>query len=1003
MSTAAPVPFTPEQLVARDPVVGRQAEHALREVVELSDLLPLLGNDPWESVPRVARMVASAGGNVVGHLYELLLQDQRDYGASVAFRFVPVGSDDRLASLLSERRGGESPFMVTRAIGEHGNPRDAVHLLDEARERKYEAGVMSDVLVALEKMLLAQENPRDAGVVFEALRTAVNEGGPAFALHPSWYVFRLRLGWLEGTIDALGEEPGARDQWSERAVSWLGLSHARRAVDVLGRIAADPAEPVGVRIEALAALAENGQEGALEAVARAGSTAPSGDSAGFAAALDAAAAQLAWQSSDPAGLARDSLQRAEEAENDVALANCLYILGRYGDSGEASSIASALLHREWKVRGAAGVALATLIGPAAEERLVPAIAEASEPIERLQLTAALARAVPERHVTGLHDALCTREVSAPWALVNPIRQAVMDAFEAAGPEGAEYREAWGEVLNMGPPKPPGKEAPPSAKAAPAAHSPPTAPPEPPPRPEPGRGTPHAQADAEAMVDRLGRTPLVDVLVGMLDDPEQGTPFTFGLFGGWGEGKSSVLRQLEARLASEDTTHRFWVAWFNAWQYERTDNLAAGLVQETVRGLVPRRRLERMALAWRFAWKRQRMRLVWALVALVLSALVSVVGIVVAATNDSVLSAIIGAGGLSVFTAVGAAVVRLYRHPIAADLWTYFRLPDYGQHLGLLPVMRDQVQALWEIRQRAGGRHRRPGRLVVVVDDLDRCSPTAIAATLDAVRLVMDMPNVVVIVALDERICLRAVAEEYAALTTPERSQGEIARDFLAKIVQLPIRLEPPDSLDDFLEHELFGVHMPQGRSGITRPGAISVGGIAIEFEGDRDRADGPGAPPGVSQDEMDAYKSAREAGGTYSAGHASAAAARLQREAMRDTTEEREEFERVARASEVHNPRQLRRLRNTYRFIKTSSASLDWRKLMVMLFWQDCLHSLSSDEFDAHEGRPDGTVPPQGISAELTKYTAEVFPDEAEFEQYRLAVVVAVLPRLDYVGAAPQP
>src|SRR5918994_48179 len=269
-------------------------------------------------------------------------------------------------------------------------------------------------------------------------------------------------------------------------------------------------------------------------------------------------------------------------------------------------------------------------------------------------------------------------------------------------------------------------------------------PVPPPVPEPGRGTPHAQADAEAAVDRLGRTPLVDILVGMLDDPDQGTPFTFGLFGGWGEGKSSVLRQLEARLRSEDTTHHFWVAWFNAWQYERTDNLAAGLVHDTVRGLVPTRRHQRVALAWKFAWRMHRAKLAWALVLLLLSAAATVYGFIAAASDDSIAKAILGAGGLSVFSAIGTVIVKLYRHPVAAELWTYFRLPDYGEHLGLLPVMRDQVRELWNIRSRAPDR---PARLVVVVDDLDRCSPSAIAATLDAVRLVMDMPDVAVIVAL----------------------------------------------------------------------------------------------------------------------------------------------------------------------------------------------------------------------------------------------------------------
>lgn len=192
------------------------------------------------------------------------------------------------------------------------------------------------------------------------------------------------------------------------------LSHARRAVDILGRVAANPDEPPEVRVEALGALAENGQEGALEAVARAGTTAPDSDVPGFAAALDAAAAQLAWQSSDPVSLARDSLARASQADNDVAYANCLYTLGRYGEVEDQALVARALVLKDWTVRGAAGVALATLAGQNAVERLIPALAEASEPIERLQLTAALARADPDEHLKGLHDALCTRDVSAPW-------------------------------------------------------------------------------------------------------------------------------------------------------------------------------------------------------------------------------------------------------------------------------------------------------------------------------------------------------------------------------------------------------------------------------------------------------------------------------------------------------------------------------------------------------------------------------------------------------------
>jgi hypothetical protein len=994
MSTAAPV-FDPQQLIVSDPVVGRAAERAfLTAGATVLPPLELLGQDAWDSVPRVARLVGASPDLPVERLEQLLFDESANHGASMAFRFVGPGRGRGLGPLLSARRGDEIPWMLIRAIGEYGDAHDAPLLLTEAKRRNFEQEVVREVLKALERMLLAQRDAKDAELVFRTFRDVIKRAGRRvdFPLHPTWHVFRLESGWLDPVLNAFSEAAKARMGWSERAATWLGMSHAKRAVSVLGRVAADPAEPPKVKIAALEALADNAQEGALEATARAASVAGPTGAPGLPAAVDSAAAQLAWQSTDPAQLAWDQIRRAAETGNHIAYANALYTLGRSGGPDSEEEIDRALVHDEWPVRGAAGVALAVLRGRDAVERLDEARNEASEPIERLELIAALARADPERHGDELHAALCTREVTAPWALVNPIRQAIVDAFDAGGPDATERREAWAEVLNMAPvvapvvPRAasPGEVMPePAVKAAPPPPPPPPTPP--PPVPEPGRGTPNAQADTEAMVDRLGRAPLVDILVGMLDDKEQGTPFTFGLFGGWGEGKSSVLRQLQTRLESEDRNNAFWIAWFNAWQYERTDNLAAGLVQETVRELVPKGLWARLGLAWKFAWRTQRARLLGAIAILVASAAAAVLGLVAGVFEGGVAKAVVGAGGLSVLSVIGAVLVRLYRHPVATELWTYFRLPDYAAQLGLLPVMREQLHVIWDITRK--GRED-SARLVVVVDDLDRCSPAAIAATLDAVRLVMDMEGVVVIVALDERICLRAVAEEYQDLTTPERSETEIARDFLAKIVQLPVRLERPESLEEFLQYELFGTRPRE-----AAPEPELVGPVATH-NGDGASAEAvPDAPP-----DAEAFAQARVRGGEgiYTAEDASAAASRLQREAMRDTSDELKEFERVARASDIHNPRQLRRLRNTYRFIKTSSASLDWRKLMVMLFWQDCLHMLPSSEFPKHQGRPSsGRSKPATVPTALADLTAELFEDDAEFQTYRRAVLIAVLPRLD--------
>jgi len=48
-----------------------------------------------------------------------------------------------------------------------------------------------------------------------------------------------------------------------------------------------------------------------------------------------------------------------------------------------------------------------------------------------------------------------------------------------------------------------------------------------------------------------------------------TPFAICLSGGWGEGKTSLLKRVHDRLKSEERD-KMKVLWFDAWQYERLD-------------------------------------------------------------------------------------------------------------------------------------------------------------------------------------------------------------------------------------------------------------------------------------------------------------------------------------------------------------------------------------------------------------------------------------------------
>jgi predicted KAP-like P-loop ATPase len=77
------------------------------------------------------------------------------------------------------------------------------------------------------------------------------------------------------------------------------------------------------------------------------------------------------------------------------------------------------------------------------------------------------------------------------------------------------------------------------------------------------------------------------------------------------------------------------------------------------------------------------------------------------------------------------------------------------------------------------------RLVVLVDDLDRCLPSAVIDILEAVKLFLFVPGTVFIIATDEAMIEYAVRRHYPDLPV---SQADYTKHYLEKLIQIPIRL-----------------------------------------------------------------------------------------------------------------------------------------------------------------------------------------------------------------------
>ena len=75
------------------------------------------------------------------------------------------------------------------------------------------------------------------------------------------------------------------------------------------------------------------------------------------------------------------------------------------------------------------------------------------------------------------------------------------------------------------------------------------------------------------------------------------------------------------------------------------------------------------------------------------------------------------------------------------------------------------------------------RVVVLVDDLDRCLPETVVGTLEAIKLFLSVPRMGFVIAADERSVTQAIATRYEQALKP---QGGWRGDYLEKIVQIPL-------------------------------------------------------------------------------------------------------------------------------------------------------------------------------------------------------------------------
>lgn len=275
-------------------------------------------------------------------------------------------------------------------------------------------------------------------------------------------------------------------------------------------------------------------------------------------------------------------------------------------------------------------------------------------------------------------------------------------------------------------------------------------------------------DSESDQDFLNFTELADQVATLVTTPDL-LPISVGVFGGWGTGKSTVLRLVEAQLPTGEQGKILLVK-FDAWLYQGFDDARAALMEVVSSALTRRAEKDKTWLekAKSFAGRVNYFRGL---------GMIADFGVGMA---FGVPPGLLTRAGTFLASAVAGGATHDEAKQLKADV------VETGQDLKSLvrPVeKRTPPQEIEAFRREFGELlEGLDVTLVLFIDNLDRCLPDPAIGTLEAVRLFLFMPRTAFVIAADEGMIRHSVARHF---NDPEASH---IRDYLDKVIQVPLRV-----------------------------------------------------------------------------------------------------------------------------------------------------------------------------------------------------------------------
>lgn len=263
------------------------------------------------------------------------------------------------------------------------------------------------------------------------------------------------------------------------------------------------------------------------------------------------------------------------------------------------------------------------------------------------------------------------------------------------------------------------------------------------------------SDNETNIDCIDFQNFINAVCRIIDDDSL-LPCSIGSFGDWGSGKSSLMKMICEKYEKQEDV---LVINFNGWLFEGYEDAKTVLMGRIIDEIVSKRTLSEKAKE----------------LAVKLFKRIDLIKIGGTLFKYGISFATLGPAGIAI-TSAADAVAKLG----TVDYKTYLKDKQDNSDKDIRSSLQDFHKNFEELIQETDIK-----KVLVVIDDLDRCCPETIIATLEAIKLFLFTKHTVFIIGADERLIKYAVRKRFPEIPG---DNAEVGRDYLEKLIQFPVRI-----------------------------------------------------------------------------------------------------------------------------------------------------------------------------------------------------------------------